>query len=481
MLLSPSIQRLNKLVDWFLPARVQHDRESRQQARMFLFSHLFGPFIGNTVPLALYLLDPTPGIDVAVLAASITLFWTLPFMFRAYGHYNALVLISVQNLVFVILVSCYFLGGVSSPTLPWVLIIPLLTFFYLGPNLPMGFVVLGLFMLNLTAFAVMSAIGTPPESDLSPAALQGLGTISTIGTCVYVVMMALYYGKILAAGSELEGEVRRHHATAKLLRQSTAAAEDANLAKSEFLAKMSHELRSPLNAIIGYAEMLLDGAVAEGDRQSVSDIEKIRGHSLYLLKLINAVLDLSKLEAGRMQLFNEPAALHGLVAAAVEEVRPLVERNHNRIAVALGNDLGIASLDGPKLQRALAQLLDNAAKFTHEGAITVRAARVRTAAGEELALEVADTGIGIAPEDLPNVFEKFSMVHNDNTIKYGGAGLGLLLSQKLVRLMGGRMSVESEVGKGSRFAIRLPIRGLEARAQPEGLAVVAPSPATGAA
>jgi hypothetical protein len=158
VLLSPSIQRLNDLVDWFLPASVQNDRDARQQARMFLFSHLFGPFIGNTVPLALYLLDPTPGFDVPILVASITLFWTLPFIFKAYGHYNAVVLISVQNLVFVILLSCFFLGGVSSPTLPWVLIIPLLTFFYLGPNLRMGFVVLGLFLLNLGMFAAVSAI-----------------------------------------------------------------------------------------------------------------------------------------------------------------------------------------------------------------------------------------------------------------------------------------------------------------------------------
>src|SRR4051812_11801560 len=126
MLLSPSIQRLNDLVDWFLPATIKGDREARQQARMFLFSHLFGPFIGNTVPLALFMFDPTPGMDVPVLVASITLFWTLPFVFRAYGHYNALVLLSVQNLVFVILYGCFVLGGLSSPTLPWVLIIPLL-------------------------------------------------------------------------------------------------------------------------------------------------------------------------------------------------------------------------------------------------------------------------------------------------------------------------------------------------------------------
>jgi signal transduction histidine kinase len=461
VLLSPSIQRLNDLVDWFLPAGIENDREARQQGRMFLFSHLFGPFIGNTVPLALYLLDPTPGVDVPVLVASITLFWTLPFIFKAYGHYNAVVLISVQNLVFVILLSCFFLGGVSSPTLPWVLIIPLLTFFYLGPNLRMGFVVLGLFLLNLAGFAVVSAINTPPANDLSPAAFQGLGIVSTVGTCLYVVMMALYYGKILAAGSELESEVRLHLATAKRLRQSTAAAEHANLAKSDFLAKMSHELRTPLNAIIGYSEMLLEDASAEGETQSVADIEKIRGAGLHLLKLINGVLDLSKIEAGRMELLNEPVELRGLLLTAVEAIRIQATRNGNAIVLRLGDRLGTASLDGHKLQRALVQLLENAAKFTDNGTITVGATRVRNNNGEELLVEIADTGIGIAPQDLPSLFEKFSVVHDASTTKYGGTGLGLVLSDKLLRLMGGRISVDSEVGMGSTFSIRLPIRATE--------------------
>jgi signal transduction histidine kinase len=286
-------------------------------------------------------------------------------------------------------------------------------------------------------------------------------------------MMALYYGKILAEGSELESEVRRHLATAKRLRQSTAAADQASLAKSEFLAKMSHELRTPLNSIIGYAEMLLEDATADGDAQSIGDIEKIRSAGLHLLKIINGVLDLSKIEAGRMELLEEPAELRGLIIAAIEIARAQAERNRNRIVVELGDRLGVATVDGHKLQRALAQLLDNAAKFTRNGTITVSAARVPAEIGEELAIEVQDTGIGIAPEDLPILFEKFSVVNDDTTTKYGGTGLGLVLSDKLIRLMGGRISVESEVGLGSRFTIRLPIRSSGANAHAVGVSAAA--------
>jgi len=456
-MLSSPLKRLNDLVDWFLPADVQGDREQRQQARMFLFSHLFGPFIGNSVPLALFVVDPTPGWDVAVLAALITAFWTLPFVLRSFGHYNVLVLVSVQNLVFCILWSCFFLGGVSSPTLPWVLIIPLLTFFYLGPNLRMGFVVLGLFLLNLTLFAVVYAVCAPRLDSLPPAALQGLGIVSTIGTCLYVVMMALYYAKILAAGSELEGEVRRHLATAKRLRQSTAAAERANLAKSEFLAKMSHELRTPLNAIIGYDEMLLEDAHAAGDLATVADLDKIRGAGHHLLKLINEVLDLSKIEAGRMEVLNEPVDVRSLLVAAVSGMRDAAHRQHNEIELHIEDGLGTVCIDGHKLHQALTQILDNAVKFTHGGKITVVAMTRQTNVGRALSIEVADTGIGIAPDDLPGLFEKFRVVHDATASKYGGTGLGLALSQELCRLMGGHVSVESEIGKGSRFTIHLPL------------------------
>jgi signal transduction histidine kinase len=452
-----SLILLNRLVDWFIPAELAADREARKQARMFLISHLFGPFMGNVVPGALYLLDPTPGFDVAVLAASITSFWVFPFILRAAGRYNLLVLLSVQNLIFCILWSCYFYGGVSSPTLPWVLTIPLLAFFYLGPASSMRLTVLGLFAVNLAGFCALYLLGhSVPENDMAPSALQGLGIVSTVAASLYVTMMAFYYAKILASGVELESEMKRHLATASELRRATAEAERASTAKAEFLAKMSHELRTPLNAVIGYSQILLEDAAAEDDAETAADLDKIHGAGQHLLRLINEVLDLSKIEAGKMELFIETVDAATLIRETVDGCRGAAANNNNVLSFQADEALGTITCDARKLQQALTQILDNAAKFTENGAITVTASRRDAPAGEEIVVAVRDTGIGIAAEVLPALFEKFSVADDSTSSKYGGTGLGLALSQRLCRLMGGDISVESKVGAGSCFTIHLP-------------------------
>jgi signal transduction histidine kinase len=447
---------VDRLINWFIPEEMSADRESRKQARMFLISHLFGPFIGNAVPLALYLVDPTPGYDVLVLAASITAFWVFPFILRGAGRYNLLVLISVQNLIFCILWSCYFYGGVTSPTLPWVLTIPLLAFFYIGPAPRLQLVVLGLFGANLAAFLGLYVLGYSTPNDLPAASVQGLGIISTVAASLYVTMMAFYYAKILASGIELENEMKHHLATAAELRAETSSAERAGAAKSEFLAKMSHELRTPLNAVIGYSEILLEDAAAEGDSVAATDLQKIHAAGHHLLRLINQVLDLSKIDAGKMELFVEPFDVSALIQDIIATFRPVAEKNGNEITVQLDPDLATITGDEKKLNQVLSQLLDNAAKFTHKGNITISAKRRCGGSGDELVVAVQDTGIGIAPEIMPTLFENFSVGEDLTSSKYGGTGLGLALSQKLCRLMGGEISVESAPTAGSRFTIRLP-------------------------
>jgi len=453
-----SLILLNRLVDWFIPAELAADREARKQARMFLISHLFGPFMGNVVPGALYLLDPTPGYPVAVLAASITAFWAFPFILRASGRYNLLVLLSVQNLIFCILWSCYFYGGVSSPTLPWVLTIPLLAFFYLGPSSSLRLGVLGLFAANLAGFCILYLL-SHPENDMPAASMQGLGIVSTVAASLYVTMMAFYYAKILASGVEIESEMKRHLATAAELRRATAEAERAGAAKAEFLAKMSHELRTPLNAVIGYSQILLEDAAAESDDETAADLEKIHGAGQHLLRLINEVLDLSKIEAGKMELFVETIDPAALIRDAVESAHPLAYSNGNELIVKVEEPLGTIACDARKFQQALAQILDNAAKFTEHGSITVSASRKSSSSGETIVVAVRDTGIGIAKEVLPALFEKFSVADDSTSSKYGGTGLGLALSQRLCRLMGGDVSVESAPGVGSCFTIHLPTVG----------------------
>lgn len=447
---------LDAIVDWFIPAEMKAERETRQLARMFLISHLCGPFLGNVVPGALLFIDPHPGWAVAVLAASITAFWLFPFLLRATGRYNLLCFISVQNLIFCILWSCYFYGGVSSPTLPWVLTIPLLTFCYLGPSRRLHIRAMIQFALNVAAFVSLYYIGPSARTLVPVAKLQGLGVVSTVAALAYVAMMALYYRRILASGAELETEMRGHMATAAELRRATAEAERASAAKAEFVASMSHELRAPLNAVIGYSELLLEEAADERDDHPVADLEKIRSAGHHLLKLVNEVLDLSKIEAGKMELALDEIPVGDLLESLVERERARAEAKGLALSLHLGEGVGTAQWDFQRVGQAVTQILDNAVKFTETGGVTVTARRTGEGRDAEIVIDVEDTGIGISPTLLPQLFETFTVAHDASASKYGDAGLGLSLSRALCRLMGGEISVRSELGRGSCFKLRLP-------------------------
>jgi signal transduction histidine kinase len=455
--LAKALAALDRLVNYFIPPEIAVDRDARNRAHVFLVSHILGPFIGNVVPIALYVLDPAPGYEVAVLAISITSFWIFPFVLRTGAPYNPLALVSIQNLIFCILWSCYFYGGVTSPTLPWVLVIPLLAFFYLGSSKSLRVIVMGMFAANLAIFSSFYLFGYPIKNDLPVAAMQGLGLVSTVAASLYVAMMALYYAKIQASQTELESEMRQHMATASALRLATEEAERAGAAKAEFLAKMSHELRTPLNAVIGYSQILLEDAEDEGDRESIADLNKIHSAGQHLLKLVNEVLDLSKIEAGKMELDLEETDLAELLGEIVRAAKPAAKNNGNEIFCAIAPNLGTALCDASKFRNMTGQLLDNAVKFTENGKVEFVAERQLDGSSDDLVIHVIDTGIGIASDQITCLFEKFSVADDSSTSKYGGTGLGLALSQKLCKLMGGEIFVESEVGKGSRFTIRMQL------------------------
>jgi signal transduction histidine kinase len=448
---------LDRLVSYFIPAEIAADRDARNRAHVFLVSHILGPFIGSVVPIALYVLDPAPGFEVVVLAISITAFWVFPFVLRAGAAYNPLALVSIQNLTFCILWSCYFYGGVTSPTLPWVLVIPLLAFFYLGSAKSLRLIVMVMFAINLAIFSFFYLFSFHLKSDLPVAAMQGLGLVSTIAASLYVAMMALYYAKIQASQTGLESEMRQHMVTAAALRQATEEAERAGAAKAEFLAKMSHELRTPLHAVIGYSEVLLEEAEKEGDRKSIADLNKIHSAGQHLLKLINEILDLSKIEAGKMDLDLEEISLTDLFGEIIDIVRPAAKKNGNEIRCAIATNLGAALIDASKLRNMVGQLLDNAVKFTQNGKVEFVVERELDGPNDDLVIHIIDSGIGIARDQISRLFEKFTVVDDSSTSKYGGTGLGLALSQELCRLMGGKLFVESDLGKGSRFTCRMPL------------------------
>jgi len=247
--------------------------------------------------------------------------------------------------------------------------------------------------------------------------------------------------------------------------------EEADRHKSEFLANMSHELRTPLNAIIGYSEMLQEDAADLGAGQFTDDLGRINSAGKHLLELINAVLDLSKIEAGKMELYLESFDAAGLVRDIAAVIQPLAARNANRLEVHCPPETGTMRADLTKVRQALFNLLSNACKFTERGTIALTVAREVVEGRDWMVFAVGDTGIGMTPEQVSRLFEAFSQADAATTRRYGGTGLGLALSRRLCRMMGGDVTVESVAGRGSTFTIRLPaeVAGtVEERARPPG-------------
>jgi signal transduction histidine kinase/DNA-binding response OmpR family regulator len=257
--------------------------------------------------------------------------------------------------------------------------------------------------------------------------------------------------------------------------------EVANRHKSEFLANMSHELRTPLNAIIGYSEMLEEDAADLDGGRLVPDLEKINAAGKHLLELINAVLDLSKIEAGKMDLYLEEFDVARLVQDIAAVIKPLAEKKANRLDLICDPDVATMRADLTKVRQALFNLLSNACKFTERGTVTLAVGRELTGAGDWLTFAVRDTGIGMTSEQMGQLFQEFGQADASVARRFGGTGLGLALSRRLCRMMGGDIAVESAFGRGSTFTVRLPAETPENPVSPsEGRADTPPTTTEGA-
>jgi signal transduction histidine kinase/DNA-binding response OmpR family regulator len=270
--------------------------------------------------------------------------------------------------------------------------------------------------------------------------------------------------KVVQAHDQLEEANRTLEARVddrtRLLAKAVKDAEEASKAKSSFLAKMSHELRTPLNAIIGYSEIMKEDAEDDGDTRRAEDLDKVLNAARHLLGLINDVLDISKIEAGKMELFLETFDLTKLITEVIATASPLVSKKGNTLAIDCPADIGSMHADATKLRQMLLNLLSNASKFTEKGTVTLKAVRVIEEDADYMELSVIDTGIGMTQEQLGRLFQAFSQADASTTSKYGGTGLGLAISKQFAQMMQGDITVTSTPGVGSTFTIRMPAKVL---------------------
>ncbi|MFI5295093.1 MAG: ATP-binding protein [Thermodesulfovibrionales bacterium] len=246
--------------------------------------------------------------------------------------------------------------------------------------------------------------------------------------------------------------------------------EAASRHKSDFLASMSHELRTPLNAIIGYSEMLAEDALDRGQKGFIPDLQKIRASGKHLLELINDILDLSKIEAGKVELFPETFNVKPLIEEVASTVQPLIEKNSNILVINCDDNMGAIYADITKVRQILFNLLSNACKFTELGTITLDAVQDYSEEADWLSVSVIDTGIGMTEEQMGKLFQPFSQADIQTARKFGGTGLGLAITRQYCEMMGGNIKVKSERGRGTAFTVRLPMTAPPSKADTTSLA-----------
>ena len=447
--------RLLDIVDWFIPQAVRETDSDRLMARTFVTLHLIGPLMGHTVTWFLSRTAAVSTWQFWVTEAMVVSFFAIPMVLRSTKSLHVAAMLSSQMLVCLSLFGSFWFGGISSPFLPWFLIAMGLGFFYLADNVRQ---ILAGVVVQLACFvAARFIMGDFPEL-LPPQSLQMANLLSIVAALAYMTVLSLYYEKVMRHSAQIEQEATAQRDKLETLREAMEAAELASKRKSIFLAKMSHELRTPLNAVIGYTEMLRENYEEKGnDQRKMEDLDRIRTAGRHLLALVDDVIDVSSVEANRLQLIAEPVPVSSLINDVVSTATPLIKKRDNQLVVDMPEDLGTLQLDALKLRQSILNLLSNSAKFTTKGTIMLSVHKIDGPSNETMRIAVTDNGIGMTKEGVSRLFSDFSQAENDIVDKFGGTGLGLALTRRFCEMMGGTISVRSQRGVGTTFTIEIPV------------------------
>ncbi|MGZ8408798.1 MAG: sensor histidine kinase [Hyphomicrobium sp.] len=445
---------LGAFLDYFIPMEIQVQPETHRRARMFMLSHVCGPFLGSVIPLYLYFINGIPAdFRFWTFLISVTAFWVYPFALRCTKAYRPLAFISIANLNFCILWACFSYGGIYSPFLPWVLVIPVLSFLYLPATGLTRAVVLGQIITSFSVFAWLVVTDYPfPKVDLEE--FQIIGIISQVSASIYVAMMAIYFANVFREQTEFERELSELVVAADNIRNLTQSAQQATAAKADFVASMSHELRTPLNAVIGYSQLLLDDAEDEGDEEISADVAKIHSAGSQLLSLVDDILDYSKIEAGKMPVQAHADTLSRGMASAICDVQAHAQARGCSIAFEMPTGDPTLQLDWQVLARSLSHLVAGVTPANGCGEATLKIEHSEAGLTIHILEPIDQSGL----LDV-NMFDAFADSSDASSTKYGGAGMSLALAMKFAKLLGGTITVKDEADRRRAFILTVPTGG----------------------
>ena len=439
---------LSNLLDYFIPPEMQVHAETHRRARMFMISHVFGPILGNTIPLYMAVMGISRDFHLAVFFLSILMFWAYPVALKLTGRYQLIAFISVQNLTFCVLWACYSYGGAASPFLPWILIFPLLAFLYLPPKGAVRDILLVQIYGSVAIFiAVVFSGPALPAVNLND--FQTIGMISMASVAIYFAMMSLYFAKMFHEQREFTRELNSLVSTSDNLRNLTAAAYQASAAKADFVAGMSHELRTPLNAIIGYSQLLLEEAEAEEDEAVVTDLGHVHKAGSDLLRLIDDILSYSRIEAGKMPLNPHLDCASNHFEGWRQEIAEIPGWNLNSIRLSATGEKCELTTDWTAVGATIRRLAAGAASPGQPGTLEIV---VDAKPGESLSILFIDREPSGVSRPIPIMQEMFEHSDDASPTKYGATGIEIALAFKLAQLLGGAIDAVT-TGDGEPAAL----------------------------